>query len=99
MSMQRSFSASADLVTLRNPQSRFTFLKDHLNKFINLRNFYPTRIEFNDYIFLQGFCEDTHGLSDTLLSVLPTRSYEIFQALLDKRLEAELSGVNAKGAP
>ena len=43
-----------DLVTLRNPQSRFTFLsylrdKGRLNKFVNLRNFYPTRIEFNDY--------------------------------------------------
>lgn len=32
-------------------------------------------------IFLQGFCEDSHGLSDTLLSVLPIRSAEIGQAL------------------
>lgn len=43
-----------DLVTLRNPQSRFTFLnylrhRGRLDKFINLRNFYPTRVEFNDY--------------------------------------------------
>lgn len=32
-------------------------------------------------IFLQGFCETTHGLSDTLLSVLPIRSQEIGKAL------------------
>ncbi|HDS1795649.1 lysine N(6)-hydroxylase/L-ornithine N(5)-oxygenase family protein [Pseudomonas putida] len=32
-------------------------------------------------VFLQGFCEATHGLSDTLLSVLPMRSEEIGQAL------------------
>lgn len=43
-----------DLVTLRNPQSRFTFLsylkaKERLDRFVNLRAFYPTRLEFNDY--------------------------------------------------
>lgn len=32
-------------------------------------------------IYLQGFCEATHGLSDTLLSVLPIRSEEIGQAI------------------
>lgn len=32
-------------------------------------------------VFLQGFCEATHGLSDTLLSVLPMRSAEIAHAL------------------
>jgi len=32
-------------------------------------------------VFLQGFCEATHGLSDTLLSVLPMRSEEIATAL------------------
>lgn len=32
-------------------------------------------------IFLQGFCESTHGLSDTLLSVLPIRAAEIGMAL------------------
>jgi L-ornithine N5-oxygenase len=43
-----------DLVTLRNPRSRFSFLvylqeKDRLVDFINLRQFFPTRPEFNDY--------------------------------------------------
>ncbi|MDR6711177.1 L-ornithine N5-oxygenase [Pseudomonas hunanensis] len=32
-------------------------------------------------VYLQGFCETTHGLSDTLLSVLPARASEIGQAL------------------
>ncbi|TBU99609.1 lysine N(6)-hydroxylase/L-ornithine N(5)-oxygenase family protein [Phytopseudomonas dryadis] len=34
-------------------------------------------------VFLQGFCEATHGLSDTLLSVLPMRSEEIGRALYE----------------
>ncbi|OLU26319.1 ornithine monooxygenase [Pseudomonas sp. PA15(2017)] len=34
-------------------------------------------------VFLQGFCEATHGLSDTLLSVLPMRSEEIGTALYE----------------
>lgn len=41
-------------------------------------------------IYLQGFCESTHGLSDTLLSVLPNRAEEIGKALyqvLAKRAE------------
>ncbi len=36
---------------------------------------------FNPKIFLQGFCEGTHGLADTVLSVLPMRAWEIAQAL------------------
>jgi len=32
-------------------------------------------------VYLQGFCEASHGLSDTLLSVLPVRAAEIGQAL------------------
>lgn len=43
-----------DLATLRNPQSRYTFLKylqakGRLDRFINLRTFYPSRVEFADY--------------------------------------------------
>jgi L-ornithine N5-oxygenase len=47
-----------------------------------------TRPGFTPEVFLQGFCEDTHGLSDTLLSILPVRSFEILQALLDNRVQA-----------
>src|SRR5258708_3399547 len=32
-------------------------------------------------IYLQGFCESTHGLSDAVLSVLPIRSREIVDSL------------------
>lgn len=44
-----------DLVTLDNPCSRFTFLnylkqKGRLYEFLNLRDLFPTRIEFNDYL-------------------------------------------------
>lgn len=51
--MQISFLK--DLVTQRNPESRYTFinyLKSHgrLGDFINLKNFYPTRVEFNLYM-------------------------------------------------
>lgn len=44
-----------DLVTVRNPRSRFTFLnylktQGRLYEFLNLRDLFPTRIEFNDYL-------------------------------------------------
>lgn len=50
--MQVSFLK--DLVTMRNPNSEYSFLsylqaQGRLAHFINLRNFYPTRVEFNDY--------------------------------------------------
>jgi L-ornithine N5-oxygenase len=37
---------------------------------------------FAPRIYLQGFCESTHGIPDGLLSVLPVRSGEIAQSLL-----------------
>lgn len=51
--MQISFLK--DLATLRNPHSRFTFIsylhqKSRLASFINLKTFFPSRIEFNDYL-------------------------------------------------
>lgn len=51
--MQISFLK--DLVTLRNPHSRHTFIsylheKGRLSEFINLQTFFPSRIEFNDYL-------------------------------------------------
>ena len=52
MSTQVSFLK--DLATLRNPRSYFTFLNylkesGSLDEFINLQEFFPTRIELNDY--------------------------------------------------
>ena len=51
--MQVSFLK--DLVTLRNPTSPFSFLSylhdcDRLIDFINYGSFFPTRIEFHDYL-------------------------------------------------
>jgi len=51
--MQVSFLK--DLATMRNPSSRFTFLNyllhtGRLSKFANLKTFYPSRREFNDYL-------------------------------------------------
>lgn len=50
--MQVSFLK--DLISMRNPRSRYSFTNylaenDRLAKFVNLRTFYPTRIEFNGY--------------------------------------------------
>ena len=38
--------------------------------------------KFKPAIFLQGACESSHGLSDTLLSVTAVRTNEIAQELL-----------------
>jgi L-ornithine N5-monooxygenase len=51
--MQVSFLK--DLVTLRNPASRFSFLsylhsRDRLVDFINHKNLFPLRVEFHDYL-------------------------------------------------
>src|SRR5262249_42180208 len=51
--MQISFLK--DLVTQRNPQSRFTFLsylteRGRLAEFINYKTFFPTRLEFHAYL-------------------------------------------------
>lgn len=51
--MQISFLK--DLVTQRNPQSEFTFLsylteRNRLTEFINYKTFFPTRLEFHDYL-------------------------------------------------
>lgn len=44
-----------DLVTLRNPTSRYSFVnylhqKKRLESFINLGTFFPSRVEYNDYM-------------------------------------------------
>lgn len=66
-----------DLVTLRNPQSRFTFLNylrlhDRLIDFVNLRRWFPTRLEFNHYyrwVAAQLAARVRYGR--TVVSVLP----------------------------
>lgn len=53
-----------------------------------------TAAGFRPKVFLQGFCEGTHGLSDTLLSVLPLRAGEIVGCLVE-----DLETTTASRAP
>ncbi len=65
-------------------------LKDYLDDFRVNRDYQLiARPELETPVFIQGFSQHSHGLSDTLLSVLPARSGEIAAAL-----EQRLEGVN-----
>ena len=47
-------------------------------------------------IYMQGFCQASHGLSDTLLSVLPIRAEEISASLYGYEKDRTKSGVSAE---
>lgn len=77
--MQISFLK--DLVTLRNPASPFTFLqyaraRGRLEQFVNLRDFYPTRLEYQDYLswVAAAFADEVH-YATTVISVEPVKRY------------------------
>ena len=66
-----------DLVTLRNPTSRYSFVnylhqKNRLESFINLGTFYPSRLEYNDYMrwAADGFRDRVH-YGETVISTDP----------------------------
>ena len=42
--------------------------------------------DFKPTIFIQGACEATHGISDTLLSIIATRSHEIIETLVNTQI-------------
>lgn len=73
--MQISFLK--DLATLRNPASRFTFLaylhdRGRLQHFINLKSFFPSRHEFNDYLtWAAAQFSDRVAYGEEVLEVLP----------------------------
>lgn len=79
---QIQLSFLKDLVTLRNPQSRFSFLtylktKGRLDRFANLRKFYPTRLEFNDYYgWVASQLTDDVRYNTEVLSVDPVENGE-----------------------
>ncbi|KAI9098618.1 L-lysine 6-monooxygenase (NADPH-requiring)-domain-containing protein [Phlyctochytrium arcticum] len=51
-------------------------------------------------IYVQGCCEDTHGLSDTLLSVLGVRGGEVLQAIKENlSLQASSPRISLSAAP
>jgi lysine N6-hydroxylase/L-ornithine N5-oxygenase len=65
-----------------------SFTVDRQYRLKSTPNFHPA-------IFLQGACEETHGLSDTLLSVTAVRTDEIGHALFDT---IEQKDVNQAGS-
>lgn len=75
--MQISFLK--DLVSLRDPSSRFSFLgylhaKGRLEDFINQKTFFPSRIEFNDYLtWAAGHFADRVAYGETVTAVEPER--------------------------
>jgi len=75
--MQISFLK--DLATLRNPTSRFTFVnylyeKGRLTDFINLKNFFPSRHEFNDYLgWAASQFEDACRYGEEVFDVQPEK--------------------------
>ncbi|MGW4084929.1 SidA/IucD/PvdA family monooxygenase [Streptomyces sp. NPDC004822] len=76
--MQISFLK--DLVSLRNLASPFTFLayqkaKGRLEKFVNLSEFRPTRLEFQDYLrWVSGQFADVVRYRSAVTSVSPVRA-------------------------
>ncbi len=68
-----------DMATVRNPQSRFTFLKylqakDRLFDFLNLRDLFPTRYEFNDYLtWVAEALGDSVRYGQRVMEVSPVR--------------------------
>ncbi|WP_029046972.1 lysine N(6)-hydroxylase/L-ornithine N(5)-oxygenase family protein [Cupriavidus sp. amp6] len=73
--MQISFLK--DLVTMRNPASRYTFInylheRERLLDFINTRTFYPSRYEFNDYLsWVAADFADTCHYGEEVVAVEP----------------------------
>ena len=62
-------------------------ISQYLGDFSTDRNYQiSSDSNFKPGIFLQGESEASHGLSETLLSVIAVRAEEIYQTLVDKKL-------------
>ena len=83
--MQVSFLK--DLATLRNPTSRYTFInylheKRRLQDFINLKTFFPSRHEFNDYFaWAAAQFEDRCVYGETVYEVVPEKKGDAVRLL------------------
>jgi L-ornithine N5-monooxygenase len=83
--MQVSFLK--DLVTMRDPTSRFSFLcylkdRDRLIDFINHKNLFPLRIEFHDYFeWAAAQVDDLVAYGRDVVSVTPVPGGEFFDVL------------------
>lgn len=90
--MQISFLK--DLASLRNPQSKFTFVnylheKNRLSDFINLKTFYPSRHEFNDYLSWAAQKFDNNcAYGEEVFEVLPQKQGEEVTHLLVRSKDA-----------
>ena len=75
--MQVSFLK--DLATMRNPSSHFTFInylhqKNRLQDFINLKTFFPSRHEFNDYLtWAASHFDHCCAYGEEVIEVLPEK--------------------------
>ncbi|MCB1056097.1 MAG: ornithine monooxygenase, partial [Acidobacteria bacterium] len=54
---------------------------------------------FKPRIYLQGYCEATHGISETVLSLLPMRAQDIWRSLEARLAEAAAEPVAALPGP
>jgi lysine N6-hydroxylase/L-ornithine N5-oxygenase len=75
--MQISFLK--DLATMRNPSSHFTFInylhqKNRLQDFINLKTFFPSRHEFNDYLaWAASHFDNCCAYGEEVFEILPEK--------------------------
>lgn len=94
--MQISFLK--DLVSLRNPKSHFTFVnylhqKQRLQDFINLKTFYPSRYEFNDYLnWAASHFEDHCRYGEEVVSITPEKTGDEVSVL-------RVHSINSDGTP
>jgi L-ornithine N5-oxygenase len=94
--MQISFLK--DLVMLRNPTSKYTFLnylseKGRLELFANLTRFYPRRIEYNDYLkWAAEQFDDYVKYSERVLKIEPVKNPNDGVELLAVHKENSLTG-------
>jgi L-ornithine N5-oxygenase len=95
---QRNMEADAVILATGFMRRQRHALLDPLTPHLELDGSYKYKVDryyrvacrsgFQPKIYLQGFCEDTHGLSDTLLSVLPMRSQEILHSMFHEATDA-----------
>ena len=91
--MQVSFLK--DLATMRNPSSHFTFInylhqKNRLQDFINLKTFFPSRYEFNDYLaWAASHFDQCCAYGEEVIEIVPEKRREEIALLRIRSCDAE----------
>ncbi|KAK2037010.1 FAD/NAD(P)-binding domain-containing protein, partial [Colletotrichum somersetense] len=70
----------ADLEPLLEVEDEGSGLKPVVNRNYQVK-FLPGKVEPRSGVWLQGCCEETHGISDTLLSVVASRSEKVVRSI------------------